>query len=95
MFDIKYDTKTQTISMSGQFEASKANECKEVFEKINNSVTVDMKNLDFICSAGIGILVMTYNRFKDTDNSIYLTNLNVHITKVFKACLLDTVFEIK
>ena len=54
-----------------------------------------MSNLEYICSAGIGILVMTYSRLKEKGNNIYLANLNKDIKKVFKISLLDTVFEIK
>ena len=75
MFDINYNDETRTISMQGTFEASQAEECQDVFDQVNSSVTVDMSNLEFICSAGIGILVMTYNRLNEIGEKIQLKNL--------------------
>lgn len=95
MFEIKYDIEQQTVMISGQFDASRANECKELLGSIDKSITIDMSGLEYICSAGIGILVMNYSRLKDLGEKIYLTNLNDHIKKVFKISLLDKVFEIR
>jgi anti-sigma B factor antagonist len=95
MFNIKYDLDSQKVSMSGQFEASKVKECKDILDNINETFTIDMSELDFICSAGIGILVLTYSRLKDSGNKMVLTNLNSNISTVFKISLLDTVFDIQ
>lgn len=95
MFDINYNDETRIITMQGTFEASQAEECQDVFDQVKDSVTVDMSNLEFICSAGIGILVMTYNRLNEIGEKIHLKNLNDHIKKVFELSLLDTIFEIK
>lgn len=95
MFNIQYQENTKTLSISGQFDHSKIKESTEIFQKINNSFTVDMKDLNYICSGGIGILVMTYSRLKEKGMNLYLTNLNEHIEKVFKVSLLDNIFTIK
>lgn len=95
MFQIEYNESSKILTIGGNFDTSKAEEAKEVLRNINNSITVDMSNLDFICSSGIGILVMTYRRLKEIGENIYLVNLNDHIKKVFKLSLLDTVFNIK
>lgn len=94
MFSIDYNSKNQTVYLHGKFDHSKANECKQIFGQIENSFTIDMSKLEFISSAGIGILVMTYSRLKQNGENIYLTNLNDHISKVFKLSLLDKVFNI-
>ena len=54
-----------------------------------------MAGLDFICSGGIGLLVMTYSRLKKNGMNLYLTNLNEHIENVFKVSNLDKIFTIK
>ena len=73
---------------------AKTQKVKDMLGQINNSFTVDMSELNFICSAGIGVLVMTYKRLKESGEKIYLTNLNQHIKRVFEASRLDTVFDI-
>ena len=95
MFSIQYQEETQTLNISGQFDHSKVRESKEVLEKIENSLTINMAGLDFICSGGIGLLVMTYSRLKKNGMNLYLTNLNEHIANVFKVSNLDKIFTIK
>ena len=95
MFTIQYKKNSQTVSIEGQFDHSKIGESKEIFEKIDNTCTVDMSGLDFLCSGGIGILVMTYTRLKSKGMDLYLTNLNEHIQNVFKTSNLDKIFTIK
>ena len=94
MYKIKYSNDSQTIHLTGKMDSSAIAETKEVFDKIEEDVTIDMSNLDFICSAGLGIMVMTYTRLNGVGKNISLSNLNDHLKKVFKVSLLDTVFEI-
>jgi anti-anti-sigma factor len=54
-----------------------------------------MANLDFICSSGIGTLVMAYSQLKAIGKSISLVNLKPPIRKVFEVSLLHNVFDIK
>ena len=95
MFQVEYIGDTQTLILSGTFDTSKAEKVKEVLENVENSITVDMSGLDFICSAGVGIMVMTYRKLKEKGEDIYLINLNEHIKKVYKVSLLDKVFNIQ
>ena len=95
MFNIEYNTDVNTIFLSGKFDGSQVNAANEVFNEINSTVTVDMKNLDYISSAGIGILTQTYVRLKKSNQKIILSNLNNHIREVFKISKLDTVFQIR
>lgn len=95
MFQVEYNKDIQTIFLSGSFDASKAEEVKEVLNTVDKSVSVDMSGLDFICSAGIGLMVMAYRKLKEKGGDIYLVNLNEHIKKVFKVSLLDKVFNIQ
>lgn len=95
MFKVEYNQDSQTVKICGNFDTSRAEEVKSVLENINGSVKVDMSELDFISSSGIGIMVMTYQRLKTKGENIYLVNLNENIKKVFKVSLLDKVFDIK
>ena len=74
MFQVEYNKDIQTVFLSGSFDASRAEEVKEVLERVDNTVKIDMSELDFICSAGIGLMVMAYKKLKEKgeDISIYL-----------------------
>lgn len=95
MFQVEYNTDIQTVFLRGSFDASKAEEVKKVLNTVDKSVSVDMSGLDFICSAGVGLMVMTYRNLKEKGEDFCLVNLNEHISKVFKLSLLDKVFTIK
>jgi len=95
MFQVEYNKDVQTVFLSGSFDASKAEEVKVIFDEVEKTVRVDMSGLDFICSAGIGLMVMVYRKLKEKGEDFYLVNLNEHINKVFKLSLLDKVFKIQ
>ncbi|MBT8387442.1 MAG: STAS domain-containing protein [Ignavibacteria bacterium] len=95
MFKIEYHEDSQIVSLMGNLDTSKTSEANELLDKIENSITIDMSKLDFICSGGIGTLIKTYRRLKANGKNIYLTNLNSNMKKIFELALLDTVFDIK
>ena len=95
MFQIEYKKDSQTVNLIGKLDTSSSTEAKDVLDKIENSITIDMADLNFICSAGIGTLVNTFSRLKKKGENINLINLNSHIKKVFEVSCLDTVFDIK
>jgi len=95
MFQVEYNREIQTIFLSGSFDASKAEEVEKVLDMVEKSITVDMSGLEFICSAGIGLLVRVYRKLKENGEEIYLVNLNEHLNKVFKLSLLDKIFKIQ
>lgn len=95
MFGIKIEEEAKTLFISGQFDHSKVVEAKDHFDKIQDTITIDMSELEFICSAGIGMLVMTFSRLKALGKEMHLSNLNTHIRNVFKVSNLDKVFSIR
>jgi len=95
MFRVEYNKENQTVFLSGSLDASKTEEVKEIFDKVEKSISVDMSGLEFICSAGIGLMVMVYRKLKEKGEDICLINLNEHIKKVFRLSLLDKVFKIQ
>jgi anti-anti-sigma factor len=94
MLDIKIDEKGQII-LSGRFDASQVNKAKPVFEDIKESKMVDFSTLDYISSAGLGILLTTQKRLKDSGHQLILKHMNKHIREVFKYAGFDMVFQIE
>jgi anti-anti-sigma factor len=95
MFEIEYQKNSNIVKIVGNLDASKTQEVKDILGKIDESFTIDMSELNFICSAGIGVLVMTHKRLNERGEKVYLTDLNNYINKVFEASRLDTIFDIK
>jgi len=94
MLDIKMNDKKE-IFLSGSFDASQVKKALPVFESIDDSVTVDLKNLDYISSAGLSVFVATHQRLEKLGKAVRLTNMNKHVRNVFQISGLHQVFQIE
>ena len=83
------------VSLEGRFDASQIDAAKTVFDRITTSCTLDFQALDYISSAGLGLLFATQKRLVDAGEALSLTNLNPHIREIFAIAGFDNIFEIK
>jgi anti-sigma B factor antagonist len=83
------------IVLSGRFDASQVDKAKRVFTNISTSSTVDFKDLEYISSAGLGVLLFTQKRLNESGNSLKLINMNKHIQDVFRYAGFHMIFEIE
>lgn len=83
------------INLSGRFDASQAEIAKKEFNKVMESAVVDFSGLDYISSAGLGVLLMTQKRLIGKGHKLKLVNMNNHVREVFKYARFDYIFEIE
>lgn len=83
------------IRLSGRFDASQADKAEAHFDKVTKSCTVNFADLEYISSAGLGILLGTQKRLSESGNALKLINLNKHIQDIFRYAGFDRVFEIE
>lgn len=83
------------ILLSGRLDASQSEQAKREFDKITASSVVNLKDLEYISSAGLGVLFATQKRLKDVGQSLKLINMNQHIRDVFRYARFDLIFEIE
>lgn len=93
MFAIKISD-TGGIRISGRFDAARAAEAGRVFDRLTQTCEVDMTELDYISSAGLGILLSTHKRLHDSGQKLTLKNLNPHIRRIFQISGLDKVIAV-
>ena len=94
MFDIKINDGRE-ICLVGRLNASHSNKLEVGLDSITSNCTIDLSELEYISSAGLGSLVKTYTRLEKSGNSIKFIKMNNHIKEVFKYCGLDKVFIIE
>ena len=57
----------------------------EMFDKPDfNKIVIDLSELSFMDSTGIGVLIGRYKKMKDKSVPIYIANPSVHAEKIFK-----------
>jgi len=94
MFNIKKEGEN-TIRISGRFDASQVDLALEEFDSLEHSSVVDFAGLDYISSAGIGVILATYKRLHDKGKKLKLINMQKLVRDVFRFSGLDRVFEIE
>lgn len=82
------------LKFTGRFDASQAEYATKELARITETVIIDMSELEYISSMGLGILVSTFKRLEENGKTLKLKNLNNHVRDVFKFTKLDQVLEI-
>jgi len=84
----------QELILTGRFDASEAEKAKTVFLSLSEGKTVDFAQLDYISSAGLGVLLAAQKRLAQRGQSLRLVNVNSHIKDVFHFSGFDQIFDI-
>ena len=66
-----------------------------IIENSNKNIKIDFKNLTYIDSSGLGILVGALKKLKKDNRELFLMNLKSNILKLFSITNLDKVFIIE
>jgi len=94
MFEISTGANGE-ILLSGRLDASQIDSARAVLLALNESRVVDFSKLDYIASAGLGILLAAQKKLSEKGCSLKLVNLNNHIRDVLHFSGFDQVFEIE
>jgi len=94
MFDIKVQNNSEVL-LSGRFDAAQIERADKIFNSIDSDCIVDFQELQYISSAGLGSLIKTHVRLKNSGRIIRLRNMNNHIKEVFRYSGLDKIFQIE
>ena len=82
------------VRLRGRLDAAQADRAKETLLQLSGPSTIDLTDLDYVSSAGLGLLVQTYKRLRDSGHSFRLTNLKPRIRSVFVYAGLDKVLSL-
>jgi len=84
-----------TVHLKGRFDASQAEEARDVFLDVRRSCFVSFAELDYISSAGLGVLLEAQQRLQSTGHELRLTSMNRHTRLVFELAGFDAIFKIE
>jgi anti-sigma B factor antagonist len=94
MFEIGQN-ESGDVLISGRLDAAKAAVAQEFLDNISGPCVVDLSELDYISSAGLGVLLRTHKRLMAQDRGLELINVNSHINEIFSYSGFDKLFVIK
>ena len=80
---------TMYVILSGELDEHSAYKTRvaldDIFMKPKfNQVIIDLSELDFMDSTGIGVLVGRYRKLKDKNIPIFICNPSTHAERIFK-----------
>lgn len=89
--DIKYRNYNNVlyVSLSGELDEHSAKETSKrlddiFFSTISRQIIIDLSELKFMDSTGIGVLIGRYKKMKEKGVSIFITNPSYHAEKIFR-----------
>ena len=83
------------VVLGGRFDASRVDEANVVFDQLEATTRVNFAPLEYISSAGLGVLLKTQKRLAVEGQALILYNMNKLIRDVFRIARFDIIFTIE
>ena len=94
MFDIQHGDDGRIIC-TGRLDAAQCEKGQAFMDEITDSSTLDFAALEYISSAGLGILLKTQKRLAENGAALRIINVNNHIHDVFRYSGFHAIFDIE
>jgi len=83
------------VVISGRLDASQSPAAQTFLDQVNGPVTLDCRKLEYISSAGLGVLLKTQKRLMAANGGLRLAGVSRHVRDVFQYSGFDKIFEIE
>ena len=87
------------VSLEGELDISTADKLKEQLHKLADEkkidIKIDLSNLDYIDSIGLGVMIGVLKKLKIEDKEIYILNPKNNVKKIFTITGLDKIFNLE
>jgi anti-anti-sigma factor len=83
------------VVISGRLDAAQCPAAQAFLDKTRGAVTLDCSQLEYISSAGLGVLLKTQKRLMVSSGKLRLTGVNRHLRDIFTYSGFDQIFEIE
>lgn len=94
MFEIRV-LEPGTVLLTGRLDAAEAERVGTELLAIQSSVRLDCSELDYISSAGIGVLIELFKRLQASGQTMTLVNLLPRVRNIFRYAGLDRLLTIE
>ncbi len=94
MFNIDFND-DGVVALEGRLDAAQAPRAQQFLDQVPTQCIIDMALLEYISSAGLGVLLRTHKRIMGDGQSLKLINVNKHINDIFSYSGFDRLFVIE
>jgi anti-sigma B factor antagonist len=84
-----------SVIVSGRLDAAQSPVAQAFLDKVEGTVTLDCTALEYISSAGLGVLLKTQKRLVASGGKLRLTGVSRHLQDIFGYSGFDQLFEIE
>jgi anti-sigma B factor antagonist len=84
-----------SVVVVGRLDAAQSPAAQAFLDRVEGLVTLDCSRLEYISSAGLGVLLKTQKRLLVSGGKLRLTGVNRHLQDVFGYSGFDQLFEIE
>jgi len=93
MFEIR-QAETGDIVMTGRLDAAQCDKALRFLDGVAQPRVIDLGGLEYISSAGLGVLLKTQKRAMAAGQGLKLVNANRHLRDIFRYAGFDRIFEV-
>ena len=83
------------VVIAGRLDAAQCPAAQSFLDKVEGPVTMDCTRLEYISSAGLGVLLKTQKRLMASSGKLRLSGVNPHLLDIFQYSGFDQIFEIE
>jgi anti-anti-sigma factor len=83
------------VVVAGRFDAAQCPAAQAFLDKVQGEVTLDCNRLEYISSAGLGVLLKTQKRLMGSGGRLRLAGVSRHLRDIFQYSGFDQIFEIE
>jgi anti-sigma B factor antagonist len=93
MFEIQKGDAGEVV-MTGRLDAAQCEKALNFLDSVADPRVIDLGGLEYISSAGLGVLLKTQKRAMASGRGLQLVNVNRHLQDIFRYAGFDRIFEI-
>jgi len=83
------------VAFSGRLDAAQSPKAQAFLDALPDPGAIDLSGLEYISSAGLGVLLRTHKRLMASGGKLRLRNVGNHIYDIFKYSGFDQLFEVE
>jgi anti-anti-sigma factor len=83
------------VVLAGRLDAAQCPAAQAFLEHVEGVVTLDCSALEYISSAGLGVLLKTQKRLNAASGKLRLVGVSRHLQDIFRYSGFDQIFEIE